>query len=185
MPSHYDIKAPRLAFEYWELGAEDQHYCNAVEMCGGKAPRCYTVTHRSPKSVRKAVEVIATYFRREFNYDFVQYSAEHCQESTLAYLWTANGWLGEGNVVIGACAFYWEEWTNVQPCWCLGWVWFHPYERRSGNLTKAWPFFRARFGEFWVSQPLSGAMEAFLTKQGQTPEWWDEWRRKHAKDGGD
>jgi hypothetical protein len=48
--------------------------------------------------------------------------------------------------------------------WALGWAWFHPYARRRGYLSQAWPYFRKRFGGFILEPPLSEAMEAFVAK---------------------
>ena len=55
-----------------------------------------------------------------------------------------------------------DEWESAH--WGLAWVWFHPYERRRRHLSRAWPYFRARFGDFEVERPLSLAMAAFLRK---------------------
>ncbi len=46
----------------------------------------------------------------------------------------------------------------------MQWVWLHPYMRRKGCLTRAWPIFAERFGQFDCEPPLSDAMQTFLEK---------------------
>jgi hypothetical protein len=125
-----------------------------------------SVTTTSPIRYRRAVWRLATYFRREFGYDFVQYGHEgHEDDATArAFLWFGR------NVVIGACCFRWREWTDAPAGWAMQWIWLHPYSRSCGYLTRAWPYFRARFGDFHVERPLSRAMAGFLESVGtQTP----------------
>lgn len=126
----------------------------------------YRVKYLEPISLRKAIYQFATYFRREFQYDFVQYSIEpepnYGDKNTWAYL------IGEplydhrlGSY--GACCFRWrDKWTNLEPHWALQWIWIHPYKRNNGLLSKYWPFLEEKFGNFMVEDPLSKAMEYFL-----------------------
>jgi hypothetical protein len=125
------------------------------------------VTDRSPRRLRTAVECLARYFKREFHYDFIQYSATDSDPTARAFVWTTewdyrhdDSW----DVVIGACCFRWR--AEDRPAhWALQWVWFHPFARRRGNLSKAWPYFRQRFGAFDIEEPVSEAMRAFVADQ--------------------
>lgn len=47
----------------------------------------------------------------------------------------------------------------------LEFVWIHPFYRNQGVLQRAWPEIVARFGKFYVSEPVSPAMQRFLEKQ--------------------
>lgn len=123
--------------------------------------RLIEVRPDSPRSLRKAVERIAYYFRREFNYDFVQYAAEDDDPHSHAFLWVAPYNLFPEETG-GACCFRWREWEDAEPCWGLQWIWLHPYLRRKGLLAQAWPYYQERFGNFFSEPPLSPAMTAFL-----------------------
>jgi hypothetical protein len=174
MTSGYDIRLPRLRRSEMCFGVPDdeanEHHkaLSLLEARSGKAPSInypdvIAVTDRSPVRYRRAVETIACYFRREFRYDFVQYRAAESNGRDRAYMWTGRGC--EEEIAIGACCFRWRKWKDHAPGWALAWIWFHPYERGQGHLSKAWPYFQARFGDFHVEPPLSPAMAAFLAKQ--------------------
>jgi len=163
-PSHhstpFDIKMPRRnrsnrivtqwLLDEWSLLPSDFSY----------PPDLHLVTFKSRLRDRECVEMLATYFRREFHYDFVQYQARSYDTQGRAFVW-ANpaGW------VTGACHFAWRDYTDSPAAFAMSWIWLHPYVRRNGLLTRAWPFFRARFGDFCVERPLSSAMSGFLAKQ--------------------
>jgi hypothetical protein len=132
------------------------------------------VTSRSPRALGKAVYRLAQFFRREFRYDFVQYGYEgrDADPTHRAFLWPhpEAGWCGDAFEVplVGACCFRWrDDWPGVAPGHALQWVWFHPYHRRQGLLSEAWPAFREQFGNFVTEPPLSAAMKAFLAKRGE------------------
>lgn len=117
----------------------------------------------TPAVWRRAVYRIACFFRREFQYDFVQYGRDgnESDPNAIAYIWSSGvcdgrGWL---DIVYGACCFRLRK-----NGWALQWAWLHPYKRNQGVLREAWPFFRARFGAFDVEWPISDAMLAFLRK---------------------
>ena len=114
---------------------------------------------------RKAVEKIGRYFRREFRYDFIPYSAHDPGDNEVAFLWLQEDWDWQGKrmVAYGACAF--DQWADG---WCLAWVWFHPYERGRGHLSEAWPYFQRRFGDFFLQEPISIGMHEFLRRRAET-----------------
>jgi hypothetical protein len=129
----------------------------------------------SPRRIREFVETFGKYFRREFHFDFVPFEAAETPSSPgyvpyEAYLFheVASDLFEVDKPVkhrcIGACGFRWIEWSNAPACWSFQWAWFHPYFRARGHLSKAWPSFVQRYGEFHVQQPISGAMEKFLSR---------------------
>lgn len=167
MESQYDLVLPRIKSS--NLTAADEWNDEAKAVCklprelANSHPLC--VTMRSPLPCRKAVETLAIYFRREFKFDFVQYQYRGDEKTARAYLWLLPDWDTSYNA-IGACCFRQRKWRNVK-YWGLQWIWFHPYERGRGHLTKSWPYFQARFGDFYPEPPLSWGMESFLN--GEDP----------------
>jgi len=131
------------------------------------------VTWKSPAPLRRAVYRLARYFQREFRYDFVQYGYEGREDDpdAVAFLWPhVEAVPGDDRFsfpVVGACCFRWRDWSDAPASWAFQWAWLHPYFRRRGLLSGAWPAFRAEFGGFVVEPPLSDAMAAFLRKAGE------------------
>jgi len=168
MPSHYDIKLPKITSHETIPWHEMEAQWEAMGPLGTEQLHCpgLTVTYKSPANHRKAIEQIARYFRREFHYDFVQYLANEEDTKAISYGWLSSGYLGESNTVTGGCSFRWREWSDAPAGWSLSWIWMHPYCRNNGLLSKNWPCFVARFGEFHVETPYSPAMAAFLNKRG-------------------
>jgi len=56
-----------------------------------------------------------------------------------------------------------ERW-NLRLNWTLDWVWFHPFARRRGHLTRAWPYLLQMYPGLKISPPVSDAIQAFLNK---------------------
>jgi hypothetical protein len=125
------------------------------------------VRSQAPAAMRRAVYTCARYFRREFRYDFVQYSEREEEPSARAFLWHAWEYdMRHRAEVWGACCFRWRTWQASAPVWALQWIWLHPYLRNQGLLSATWPYFLKRFGWFDVEAPYSPAMRAFLSKVG-------------------
>jgi hypothetical protein len=119
------------------------------------------ITHKSKMSLRISAENCNTFLIREFNYkrQFDRYDDEG---KDLTYLW---GEPAEGRVAIyGACCFRFRQYQKTSS-YAMQWIWIHPYARRKGHLSAAWPYFRKRFGAFIVERPYSGEMEVFLDKR--------------------
>jgi hypothetical protein len=77
--------------------------------------------------------------------------------------------------VIGACCFKRRRRHDLpSPIWAMQWIWFHPYRRRRGLLKRTWPYFRHRYGRFFVEGPHSHGMMEFL-KQTNHNAWSQEW----------
>jgi hypothetical protein len=136
---------------------------------------------RSSKNLRLAVETAAYFFKREFGFDFAQYTADEDtgpKDRIFAMVHIrADGKDG----VFGVISFRWREWKDDPPAYALQWVWFHPWERRQGHLSKFWPQFREKLGNFIVEGPLSEAMYAFLKKHGECPNCGREPRLTRCK----
>ena len=135
------------------------------------------VNTESPKDFRKHVEFFARCFKRELQFDFVQFDASESPRSPYytpyeAHLFHEHAmdlvrYVGEPakHRSIGACCFRRDKTASQGAEWSLQLVWFHPYFRQRGHLSMAWPSFREWYGEFTVDPPLSLAMKAFLAKQ--------------------
>ena len=175
---HFCIKPPALARslleESWTRDTDPESNSAGAIECGISA----VSTPRSVRKIRRAVECCAYYFRRELNFDFLQYcSLEKQDDKHRAFLWTHDGTLDEKDrvTVVGACCFRLRKWSdaplsNLPPeSYALQWIWFHPYERRKGHLQKAWPYFSRRFGRIVPEAPMSESMRAFLKKNKAFP----------------
>lgn len=117
------------------------------------------VDAEAPTWKRKAVYEGARLFRREFGYDFVQWSVEDDPDA-VGFLFSDE----EGRIT-GACAFRQQQANDARP-WKLDWIWLCPGARRLGLLSRQWDRFRQRFGVFDIETPISDAMKAFLLQRG-------------------
>ena len=165
----YTIKVPYIGDNHSSPQDELQNELEASTFCP-IPDDLLAVTSRSPAVLRKAVWTFATFFRREFAYDFVQYGdlGNETDAAARAYLWTGAD-INARNMfpVIGACCFRWRKYKN-ESLWALQWIWFHPYARQRGHLKAAWPYFRCRFQAFDVELPWSSGMKEFLQVVGYT-----------------
>lgn len=173
----FDIKMPCLHTR-WAIPAyeeEEQNRSRSLLSAGTALPD--PILSSSPVSPRRAVYQCARYFQKERGYDFTQYAAPPLRDEPTArafLFFDPDGFLAHpgsgqaryapGSTVIGATCFR-RRWYSGEPVWVLQWIWLHPYVRRHGHLTAYWPYFKARFGDFAVSAPLSDTMQTFLTKQ--------------------
>lgn len=141
-----------------------------------ECPSPLLVLPDSPRKIRDFVGILAKHFRRELQYDIVPFEATKTPTSQgyvpyEVYLFheVASDLFDPDKPVkhrcIGACGFRWYEWSNAPAGWSLQWVWFHPYFRGRGHLSKAWPSFVEKYGKFHVQHPFSAAMERFLEKK--------------------
>lgn len=128
--------------------------------------RLLKVVRKSEVLLRKEVERIAYYFRREFSYDWLQF------EKTDKTPYTAYLFANEDNhyphVWIGACCFRTRNYGDLSlTVNALQWIWMHPYYRSKGVLKEWWSSFRREHGDFMVEPPLSPAMKLFLLKHNR------------------
>lgn len=126
------------------------------------------VPYKAPKTVRDVVQRYATYFRREFRYDFVQYNAteQYVLKQTRPFLIEDNVY--SSGRYIGAGRFEWMNWKDAPHGWCLMWIWIHPYYRNRGVLSGLWPTFEAWCPNFYIDTPISPPMDGFLKKRGRS-----------------
>jgi hypothetical protein len=118
----------------------------------------------SPKWMHKEVYGRARLFKREFQYDFVQWHPDgERKPSVVGFLFSDPA--GRGRL-LGACCFRWRGHCDAPHRWTMDWIWLAPGARRTGLLTARWPSFLKEFGAFHVEHPLSDAMQAFLEKHG-------------------
>jgi hypothetical protein len=106
----------------------------------------------------------ARLFRRELRYSFVQWEAPRSRAKRDP---DAQGQLldlPDGRIV-GACSFRRIAGRHGL-AWKLDWIWVAPRFRRGGVLTRRWPAFRARYGDFEIEHPVSVSMREFLAKTG-------------------
>ena len=180
MPSTFDpwqIQPPRL---YRTLGERVERYPDALrsEVRASAVPcplDLALVTCDSPERYKRAVEATAFYFRRETGFSFAGYEASTCgrhpASETRAFLFLNDS--SERPRAVGAGCFRWRDRPSPGPLWGLQWLWVHPFARgavgRRSPLDRAWPFFEAVFGPFYVEPPLSPPMRAFISRQNPTP----------------
>ncbi len=130
------------------------------------------VTPESPLVLRRRVERFAQYFRREFRYDFQQFTASEKPEKPYAAHLFTNGTVSYPRVWVGACCFRWREFKGIEPRWAMQWMWLHPYFRGKGILSRAWDKFHELYGNFFCEPPFSPTMSAFLLKRGKCIVCW-------------
>lgn len=123
------------------------------------------VSSASPMWMHREVYERAYRFKREMQFDFVQWDGtlttkSICPESH-GYLFSDHTTTHEPGTIVGACAF----WRDDEQ-WRLRWVWVCPKMRRAGMLTHRWHQFLERYGDFALEMPLSNAMRAFVAKHG-------------------
>ena len=162
-PDIWTIRPPRLRLRPGEICAE------SVFIGRTHLLTAWALTAESPRSAHTAVEACARMFKREFAYDFVQYSALEFYDpkETRAFLWTTRSEDREGYRALGACCLRWRVYTNLPaPCWAMQWVWLHPYARHKGALTALWPTLIVQCAPLLVEPPLSLAMQGFLRHKG-------------------
>jgi hypothetical protein len=129
-----------------------------------KQERCHEgflhVSRRSPR-LWKQVGQFAQYMQRELHYDFPLFDLDGPADGVAAYL------AGYGRAWVGACAFRETSGagSGTAALWLLEWIWLHPYVRRRGLLTRAWPSLSQTHGDFLLLDPLSDTMRKFAKAQ--------------------
>jgi hypothetical protein len=122
------------------------------------------VRYGSPTWKHKEMYLRALAFKREFHYDFIQWKSPKGDSDPYVY-----GYLftNEAGMIVGACSFRFRKSESQKNYWALDWVWVCPKERCKGHLSKRWSQFRIQFGDFFVTNPVSDNMKAFLEKRGE------------------
>lgn len=129
-------------------------------------PEPSIVRMASPAWKHREMYERARAFKREFQYDFVQWGSRRADNDPHVQGILFD--LPDGRIV-GACAFRWREYEELPaPFWGLQWVWIAPGFRRQGVLSSRWTMLRERFGDFLVEPPVSDAMQTFLNRKNDT-----------------
>ena len=112
---------------------------------------------------KEALERMASYFKKEFHYDHLQYCKEEHDSDCIGILFVKKDFdLVEDmnhnpyRVIGGACFRQGAE------KFVLDWIWLHPFARNRKILKNHWKNFETRFGGFEVRRPLSDHMNSFL-----------------------
>lgn len=140
-------------------------------------PLC--VTSKSLPSFRNAVGHMARYLHRERDLDPWLWDPQAEEPDARGYLWTVDLHGTEKKITksaraglfaaVGGCCF--RPRPEDPSKWLLTWVWFHPFFRRQGLLSAAWPYFRTRFPQFVVGPPYSREIVAFMEKKEAAGEY--------------
>ena len=140
------------------LPQRDKRFLTEPAMRGGLLP----VTANSRQFLHDHVLRRAVAFRREFQYDFVQWPmGRETNPNTCGYLF-----VNTDQIAVGACKFEFDMWEGHSNSWSLEWVWIAPKYRRTAVLSQRWKTLHQIHGDFFNAPPLSPAFEAFLSKQG-------------------
>ena len=137
------------------------------------------INKSSPIQLLDSLEQFAKYFKREQGYNFVQFDAKDINDPNspfLGFLFAESG-LNQmteehGNytpsLLVGGGCFRYETLANNETRAKLDWIWLHPYNRNSGNLSRYWPQIKSLANDskgFLLELPVSKPMRTFLKKK--------------------
>lgn len=154
---------------------EHRRYHSRVQRCFDPSPSAplrrlfeevgdlaYRVDQRSPKPLHREMYERAVMFKREMQFDFIQWAAPPARGPIQE---DAIGWLicspDSPSTIRGACAF-----RERESSWTMDWAWIAPSSRRQGLMTALWPTLVQAMGDFPLETPLSEAMREFVSKHG-------------------
>jgi hypothetical protein len=167
-----------LTFTRGDLEASIEHrvYHRRIQRCFDPAPLAklrrrielaangdvYVVDQDAPKWMHTEMYERAVMFKREMEFDFVQWNTPprrgRTTEEGVGYLLCTP----DAPVTIaGACAF-----RERAEGWTMDWAWIAPRYRRTGLMRGHWPRFVERYGDFLLEHPLSDAMQSFVSANG-------------------
>ncbi|MEX3625391.1 hypothetical protein [Viridibacillus arvi] len=90
---------------------------NLPKIDGSKLPSNQIVKPNTSMHIRRSVEELGKYFRREFNYDQRPFFANDKNEKYLAYVWTTVAYSNRTHkletILIGACGFDWKSYSDA------------------------------------------------------------------------
>lgn len=120
---------------------------------------------------KQALAAMAVCFKKEFRYDYLQYD-EFDQDLTCTGVLIL-----EPARDLVETEHHFPSWVIAGGCfrrdesgrYFLDWIWFHPYARNRGNLKKRWRALREKFGDFYLTEPLSPHMELFMKSRSGLP----------------
>lgn len=135
-----------------------------LETMEAAVPNAEWVTATSPVWKHREIYRRACQFRREMQFDFVQWGKDTVKDTdpdVRGFLFPDDSGVFPVGAIVGACAF-----RRREDHWAMQWMWLAPKVRRHGILARRWPLFIERFGDFVVEAPLSDAMQAFVRRHG-------------------
>ena len=119
------------------------------------------VTSKSPKWQRKHIVMIRRYQKYECDDGCIMDTSDKLWEEIQAFTFTDTYFDKKKGVyrewLIGSACFYRYKY-GMQLDFC----WLHPFWRNKGLLRDSWPQFIERFGNFYLSRPISKSMQGFL-----------------------
>jgi hypothetical protein len=134
------------------------------------------VTDESPPRLQAAVYSAALAFKREMHLDFLQFydpvpsatggGAQNAGSPWEAWLFGSQAYETRRSLSAGSACFYQGVYAELPHTWTLSWVWIHPYDRRRRHITKAWPMWTERYGDFLIERPISDPMISLIAKVG-------------------
>lgn len=147
----------------------ETYYIKPPTVDKSKIPHDFIIRHNDPSSLKKTIEVIGGFYKRELGIDYSPYFlSKYIDKNRVAYIWTEDVYQKRTHevkvIVIGVCVFEWKNYNERPIEWELSWVWFHPFERGRGHLSRDWEKLKNLFPGFTVKGPLNVAMESFLKK---------------------
>jgi hypothetical protein len=122
----------------------------------------------SPVWAQKAMYERAYRFHQEAGYRIMWEENGELDWTAIGHLLLDDTGIFDTTTIVGAAAFRFGEWTVGPPCWELQWIWITPKVRRCGILTRVWPTFVDRYGNFFIEPPLSTAMKSAVAKFGRS-----------------
>lgn len=130
-------------------------------------PTLVEIFHDDSIAIRNSVRKCAEYFRREFNYDFVQYDVDSHSIGRIILAYRKPFVFDDLSlryIIIGAMAFDQHRHENGAPYWLMTWAWLHPYCRSKGILSGSLPKLEQLLGKFEIDPPYSPSMVCFIKK---------------------
>lgn len=128
----------------------------------------HVVNDDSPKILQEALTCMASYYQYEMLQNHMYQHYEGHPKGAVGLLAIAN------ELVVGACLLR-NRRVNIGECdcksrqpsgWAMQWAWVHPMRRKRGCLTAMFKRAQQQVGEFWIEEPVSLAVKAYLDKYG-------------------
>jgi hypothetical protein len=152
--NYFDLQMPEIELPLTDI----EKLGDAIRIKSTHSPEC-----------RDALFKCARFFKREFQYDAIQYASPYALENDNdchAYIWTIEKKTVQiKSIVVGAFCFRLREWGGFG----FQWIWLHPYVRNRGLLSRHWSEMENKFGKnFYCEPPYSPAMHSFIVKNSHT-----------------
>lgn len=126
----------------------------------------FFIDEGSKSSQKEALELMASYFKKEFNYDHLQYCKDDNNIDCIGVLFVeiardqVKDFDHHPHRVVGGACFR----NKGSETYKLDWIWFHPFARNRKKLKNHWEQLKTKFGDFTITEPLSAHMAKFVEK---------------------